>query len=313
MTRFETPQVAVIGAGEIGRGWAALCVAAGWPVTLYEPDAEILNPAMDAITDRVQALVNLRRADAAVAEEALNNVVVGRSLLQAVGEAGWIVECLPDDLPSKVKTLHLTEQVARRSAVLTSSSSGFTPTDLAARLEHPEQLLVLHPLLPVELIPLVEVVPSPQTDPQVVEDIRFWLSMLGRAPIVLKKEISGSVAARFSAALWRECIQLVVDGVLDVEDVDRAVALGPALGWAAGGPHLERHLAAGEWGAEMYLSQSLADSAKVWNSLAAWSQLEPEAHQRFIKAVIRAYSEHATELRSARDHRLVRLLEALHG
>jgi 3-hydroxyacyl-CoA dehydrogenase len=311
MTRFETPQVAVIGAGEIGRGWAALCVAAGWPVTLYEPDGEILNPAMDAITERVQSLVDLKRADATIAEDALNNVVVGRSLLQAVGEAGWIIECLPDDLPAKVKALHLTEQVARRSAVLSSSSIGFTPTDLGARLERPERLLVLNPLLPVELIPLVEVAPSPRTDPEVVEDIRFWLSMLGRAPIILKKEIVGSVASRFTAALWRECIQLVLDGVLDVEDVDRAVALGPALGWAAAGPHLEHHLAAGQWGAEMHLSQQLANFSAVWKSLAGWSQLEPEAHQKFIRAVVRAYTEHNAELRSARNNRLVRILEAL--
>lgn len=311
MTRFETPQVAVIGAGEIGRGWVALCVAAGWPVTLYEPDAETLNPAMDAVTERVQALVDLKRADATVAEEALNRVVVGRSLLQAVGEAAWIIECLPEDLPAKVKALHLTEQVARRSAVLSSSSNGFTSTDLGARLERPDRLLVLHPLLPVELIPLVEVAPGPRTNPEVVEDVRFWLSMLGRAPIILKKEITGSVAGRFTAALWRECIQLVLDGVLDVEDVDRAVALGPALGWAAAGPHLEHQLAAGEWGAEMHLSQALGSYAAVWKSLAGWSQLEPEAHQKFIRAVARAYSDHDAELRSARNHRLVRILEAL--
>lgn len=313
MTRFETPQVAVVGAGEIGRGWAALCVAAGWPVTLYEPDGEILAPALDAITDRVQALVDLRRADATVAEEALNSVKVGRSLLQAVGEAGWIIECLPEDLPAKVKALHLTEQVARRSAILSSSSSGFTPTELSARLEHADRLLVLYPLLPVELIPLVEVVPGPRTDAEVVEDIRFWLSMLGRAPIVLRKELPGSVAARLTAALWRECIQLVLDGVLDVEDVDRAVALGPALGWAASGPHLEHHLAAGEWSADVYLSQALARSEPLWKSLAGWSQLEPELHQRFVRAVVRAYSDHSAELRSARNHRLVRILDALNG
>lgn len=311
MTRFETPRVAVVGAGEIGRGWAALCVAAGWPVTLYEPDAEILNPAMDAITERVQALVDLHRAEAGVAEEALNNLVVGRSLLQAVGEAEWIIECLPDDLPAKVKALHLTEQVTRRSAVISSSSSGFTPTELSARLEHRARLLVLHPMLPVELIPLVEVVPGPETDGEVVEDIRFWLSMLGRAPIVLKKELPGSVAGRLTAALWRECIQLVLDGVLEVEDVDRAVALGPALGWAAGGPHLEHHLADGDWSAEMHLSQVLADYAVAWKSLAGWDHLEPEAHQRFVRSVVKAYAQHTTELRSARDHRLVRMLEAL--
>jgi len=49
MTRFETPRVAIVGAGEIGRGWAALAVAAGWPVTIYDADAEILSPATEAI------------------------------------------------------------------------------------------------------------------------------------------------------------------------------------------------------------------------------------------------------------------------
>jgi 3-hydroxyacyl-CoA dehydrogenase len=311
MTRFETPRVAVVGTGEIGRGWAALCVAAGWPVTIYEPDAEVLHTAMDAIADRVQGLVTLRRAEAGVAEESLNSVVVGRSLLQAVGEAGWIIECLPEDLNAKTKALQQTEQVARRKAVISSSSLGFTPTELSARLEHHDRLLVLHPMPPVELIPLVELVPGPETGAEVVDDIRFWLSLLGRAPIVLKRELPGSVAGRLMAALWRECIQLVLDGVLDVEDVDRAVALGPALGWAAGGPHLEHHLTAGEWSAELHLTQALAGYAEIWKSLASWSQLEPEAHQRFIRSVVRAYAQHSAELRSARDHRLVRILEAL--
>jgi ketoreductase RED1 len=228
-----------------------------------------------------------------------------------VGEAGWIIECLPEDLNAKTKALQQTEQVARRKAVISSSSLGFTPTELSARLEHHDRLLVLHPMPPVELIPLVELVPGPETGAEVVDDIRFWLSLLGRAPIVLKRELPGSVAGRLMAALWRECIQLVLDGVLDVEDVDRAVALGPALGWAAGGPHLEHHLTAGEWSAELHLTQALAGYAEIWKSLASWSQLEPEAHQRFIRSVVRAYAQHSAELRSARDHRLVRILEAL--
>ena len=70
MTRFETPRVAVVGAGEIGRGWAALAIAAGWPVTIYDADADTLAPAADAIADRVVSLLRARRADPAVAEVA---------------------------------------------------------------------------------------------------------------------------------------------------------------------------------------------------------------------------------------------------
>ncbi len=313
MTRFETPRVAVVGAGEIGRGWAALAIAAGWPVTIYDADADTLAPAADAVADRVVALLRARRADPAVAEVALNKMLVGRSLLQAVGDADWIIEAVPDDLQVKLKVLQLSEQVARQAAILTSSASGFGPTHLGSRLERPERFLVAHPVDPVEYVPLVELVPSPRTDPEVVEDIRFWLSMLGRAPIVLKKEMPGNIAARLTAALWRECIQLVLDGVLDVEDVDRAITVGPALAWVATGPHLEQHLASHRLGLDLHLSKLFSTNEPIWASLAEWKTLSPEDQKRLIKLVDRAYTKHAPELHEARDARLIRLLETVRG
>jgi len=167
MTRFETPQVAVIGAGEIGRGWVALCVAAGWPVTLYEPDAEILNSAMDAITERVQALVDLKRADATVAEEALNGVVVGRSLLQAVGEAGWIIECLPRTC--RRRSRHCTSR--NRSPVVRQCSAAVRSASPPPTSGHGSSTPIgcwccIH--CPGRVHPLVEVAPSPRTD------LKWW-------------------------------------------------------------------------------------------------------------------------------------------
>lgn len=311
MTRFETPRVAVVGAGEIGRGWAALAVGAGWPVTIYDADAEVSNPATGAIGDRVVSLIRLKRAEPSVAEEALSQMKVGRSLLQAVSEADWIIEAVPDDLVLKQKTLQQCEQVSRRASILTSSASGFGPTALSTRLERADRFMVTHPLNPVELMPLVEVVPGARTDPECVEDVRFWLGLLGRAPIVLKKEVPGNIASRLSAALWRECIQLVLDGVLDVEDVDRAVSVGPGLTWAAAGPHLAQHLGAGDWDVEVFLSQQLGVYEEIWKSLAEWKVLPQEEQKKLSRAIVRAYSKYIVELREARDQRLVRLLEAM--
>ncbi len=311
MTRFETPRVTIVGAGETGRGWAALAVAAGWPVSIYDADGDLLSTAPDAIGDRVVSLVRLRRAEVAVAEQALNQMRVGRSLLQAVESADWVIEAVPEDLTIKHKVLQLVEQVARRAAIISSSSTGLAPSVLMARLEHPDRFLVTRPLNPVELVPLVEVVPSPRTDPACVEDIRFWLSMLGRAPIVFRKEIPGNITGRLSAAVWRECIQLVLDGVLDVEDVDRAVSVGPALGWAASGPHLEQHLSAGGWGIEVFLAQLIGTYEEIWKDLAEWKQLSTEDQKKLARLVEKAYASYIPELREARNARLVRLLEAL--
>ena len=311
MTRFETPRVAIVGMGETGRGWAALTVAAGWPVTIYDPDTEALASAAEVIGDRVVHLVRLKRAETAVAEHALNEMKVGRSLLQAVAEAGWIIEAVAEELPAKIKALQQSEQVARQAAIITSSASGLGPSLLSSRLERPERFMVTHPIDPVELIPLVEVVPSPKTDPACIEDVRFWLGLLGRAPIVFKKEIPGNISARLTAALWRECIQLAVDGVLDIEDIDRAISVGPALAWTATGPHLDHRLAAGDQGLEVFLAGLLGTYEEIWKSLTDWKQLSTEDQKRLIRLVDRAYSKHIPELREARELRVMRLLEAM--
>jgi hypothetical protein len=103
----------------------------------------------------------------------------------------------------------------------------------------------------------------------------------------------------------------VVDGVLDVEDVDRAMSVGPGLAWVSSGPHLEHHLAAEAWGVDVYVSQLLGTYEALWKSLADWSALDIEDRKRFIRLIDKAYTPHIPELREARDQRLVRLLEAL--
>ncbi|MEP6571923.1 MAG: 3-hydroxyacyl-CoA dehydrogenase NAD-binding domain-containing protein [Gemmatimonadota bacterium] len=310
MTKFEAPRVAIIGTGQIGRGWAALIVAAGWPVAIYDADADALARAIDAISDRVLTLVKVGRADGTVAEDSLNLIRVGRSLLHTVTDADWIIEAAPEELGVKQRLLEQIEQVDRMAAVITSSASGLFPSALSARLRRPERMLVAHPLDPVELIPVVELIPGPTTDLECVENVRLWLSLLGRAPIVLRKEIEGNVLGRIQAAVWRECIHLVLDGVLDVEDADRAVSLGPALAWAAGGPHLSNHLAAGDRGVDLYISTQMATYESWWANLATWHKLERDEQIRLIKAVEKAYGGQTPELRERRDVTLARLLEA---
>lgn len=311
MTRFERPRVAVIGAGDAGCGWSALAVAAGWLVTIYDADSPILQRAARDIADRVHRLVLLGRADQAVAEESLSLMRVGRSLLNAVNEADWIIEVTSQDLAAKQRLLEQVEQVSRLAAVVTSGGSGMHASDLCARLRRPERLMVAHAITPVELLPLVEVVPGPLTDPACVEDVRFWLGLLGRSPIIVRKEITGNVVGRIQAAMWRECIHLVLEGVLDADDMDTAVGLGPGLGWVAAGPHLTQCLGARDWNPDAVLSQALATFEELWSGLATWQKLTPEEQKRLIRSIEKVYAQRAPELRERRDQRLAALLTAL--
>lgn len=307
----QRPTVAVIGAGEIGRGWAALTVSQGWRTALYDTDTGALTRAQEDVVVRAERLAVDHFADSETAQEGIRRLTLARSLLQAVEEADWVIEATPEDLAGKQRALEHIEQVCRLKAVVTSSSSGLTGSDLVARLRRPERMLVAHPLNPVELIPLVEVMPSPLTQESCTDLVCFWLEKLGRIPVVLRKEIAGGIAGRIAAAVWRQCIQLVLDGVVDVEDVDIAVQMGPCLGWTAAGPNLTYHLGAGNHGVAVFLANLLGTFEQYWQDLPTWTQLSAEEQHRLVKAIEKAYGDQLPVLRSARDLRLIRVLNAL--
>lgn len=310
MTTGEV-SIAVVGTGDIGRGWAALGVAAGWPVALFDTEAKALAEAPEEAAARARALVDLERADREKVDAGISKLRTARSLLEACGHAQWIIESVHEDLITKQKVFEAIESVAPTARAITSSSTSLAANDIAARCRRKDRCLVTHPLNPPELIPLIELVPGPQTDTALVEVIRGWLRALGRIAIVIKKPIVGNVVGRIAAAVWREAIDLVLRGVVDVDDLDRAVSLGPALGWAAAGPHLTYHLAAGQRGVSGFLQQLMASFESSWEDLSDWSKLEPDQQQRLIHAIERTYEGHLDNIRAARDRRLAAILRGI--
>jgi 3-hydroxybutyryl-CoA dehydrogenase len=308
---LEIPRVAVVGAGETGRGWAALAAAAGWQVGVFDIDPRARTEAVDAIAVRARTLVQLRRLPAAVVEHGVKDLEFGKSLLQTVGPADWIIEAITEDLGAKQRVVEAIDDVAKPEAVISSSSSGLTPADIAARAIRRYRVLISHPLNPPEIIPLVEVIRGPETSEQSFDTLRGWLRALGRFPVTLKKQIRGNVATRIAAAVWREAIHLVLQGVIDVEELDTVISLGPALGWTAAGPHLSSQLAAGDRSVRVVLQHLLATFEQVWDDLADWQHLSPEEQRTLEAAVARAYEGRLEEMRPQRDRRIAAILQAI--
>ena len=304
-------RVAVIGTGDIGRGWAALIAAAGWPVALYDHHGRNPGDALAEIADRARRLVELHRADSATVERGINLITVGRSLLEACRDAQWIIEAIHEDVKAKQKLVESFEAAAPKARVVSSSSTAVTPKQLVARATRPERCMIVHPLNPPELIPLVEVVPGPRTDRILIELVRGWLRAIGRIPILVKKPVLGNVVGRVAAAVWREAIDLVLQGVIDVDDLDRAVSLGPALGWAAAGPYLTYHLSAGDEGFGQFFQHLNQTFESVWGDLATWSRIDLEQQRALIHNVERTYEGKLATIREARDRRLAAILRGL--
>jgi ketoreductase RED1 len=307
MSPQSQPKVAILGMSEAGRGWATLVSAAGWQVTIYDPDAAQLHGGEEEIATRKRHSHGTGLP--AIVEDNHNHPPgeprLGRSLLDAVTNADWIIDATSSDLPHRQRLLEQVEGVARMAAIVTCSGASLSPTDLCARLRRPARLLVAYALDPVEQIPAIEVVPGPLTDPACLDTVRNWLRRLSRIPVVLRKEIPGNATGRIVMAVWRECIRLVLNGVLEVRDVDALISSGLAARWAAAGPFQTAYLEAGD--------KPTAQLSAVLRSLETrWEgdnglHLEPTEHAHLIRLIERAYDGEGDVLRGARDERLVEL------
>ncbi|HYF38987.1 MAG TPA: 3-hydroxyacyl-CoA dehydrogenase NAD-binding domain-containing protein [Gemmatimonadales bacterium] len=300
------PRVAVLGMTESGRGWATLLLGAGWPVTIYDPDAALLHGGEEEIATRKR--LSLGTGVPAVREDTeqpQGQPRLGRSLLDTVTNADWIIDSTSGDLLHRQRLLEQVERAARLAAILTCSAAGLSPKELCARLRRPTRLVVAHALSPVEHIPAVEVVPGPMTDPAVLDELRRWLRLLGRIPVVLRKEVPGNATGRIAAAMWRECIRLVLDGVLEVRDVDALISSGLAARWSAAGPFQTAYLEAGERQTAQ-LSAMLRAVEGGWDGDGGF-HLSPADHQHLIRLIERAYDGEGDVLKGARDERLAEL------
>ena len=305
MSGQNEPKVAILGMSEAGRGWATLVSGAGWQVTIYDPDATQLHEGGEEIATRkrhshgsgIPALMDDNH------NQPPGEPRMGRSLLDAVNTADWIIDATTSDLPHRQRLLEQVESVSRMAAIVTCSAAGLSPTDLCARLRRPARLLVAYALDPVEQIPAIEVVPGPLTDPVSLDTVRNWLRRLGRIPVVLRKEIPGNAISRIAVAVWRECIRLVLDGVLEVRDVDALISSGLAARWAAAGPFQTAYL---EAGATAQLSSVLRSVETRWEGDNGF-HIPPAEHAHLIRMIQRAYEGEGDVLRGARDERLAEL------
>jgi 3-hydroxyacyl-CoA dehydrogenase len=118
---------------------------------------------------------------------------------------------------------------------------------------------------------------------------------LGKRTIRLHKEVPGHVANRLQAALYREVVHLISEGVVSVGDADTAVSWGPGLRWGAMGPSLLNHLGGGQGGIEHFFEQFTGPMTAWWQVLGS-PQLTAEVRARIIKGV-----HEETQSRSVRD------------
>jgi L-gulonate 3-dehydrogenase len=227
--------IAVVGAGLIGRAWAIVFARAGRQVALHDVAPQALEAALSTIRDSVDGL----RSFGLAAEE--TDVVMARirpepDLAGALAGADYVQENGPEILQEKRALFARLDELARPHAVLASSSSGFPTSTFADGLEGRARCLVAHPVNPPYLVPLVEISPAPFTAPEAVEHTHGLMRDVGQQPILVKREIDGFILNRLQGALLNEAFRLAEDGYASPEDIDKTLSHGLGLRWSFMGP-----------------------------------------------------------------------------
>jgi len=240
---MDSGNIACVGAGLIGTGWATLFASEGCQLTLHDNNEDILDDSVKYIHTNLIFLEENNLLKPGGADAALKRIEVTTRLDDAVSGAGYIQESVYDDLNLKRRVFKEIDAAAPDHAIIASSASGLLMTDIQKAATRPERCVMVHPILPVYLIPIVEIVGGERTASSTVKTACEFMKKLGKTPVILKKEVPGYIVNRLQAALLREAIDLVDKGVASAEDVDNAFCKGCGLRDSFIGPLLRAHFA----------------------------------------------------------------------
>ena len=299
---------AIIGSGVIGAGWLARFLINGWDVKVFDKD-----PQVERKVDEV--LLNARRAlpmlyDFTLPEE--GSLYFCSTLKDAVEDALWIQESVPERLDIKHDVLSEIQQCCKKKAVIGSSTSGFMASQLQEKSSFPDQIMVCHPFNPVYLLPLVEVVPGRLTSDEHFKSAKKYLTEVGFFPLHVRKEIDAHVADRFLEAVWREALWLIKDGIATTEEIDNAIRYGFGLRWAQMGLFETYRVAGGEGGMAHFIEQFGPCLKWPWTKLMDVPELTKELVKDIADQSDNKSGKYSIrELEKIRDNNLIVILRAL--
>lgn len=226
--------VAVVGAGLVGSGWALVFARAGLETRVYDPQPEIREKLMPWMQQAVHDLANAGLVDNPKA--VLEQITVVDTLRDALRGASYVQESAFETV--EVKTAVSAEIDAEMDAgtLVGSSSSGIPASRFTEGCRNRSQFMIAHPVNPPHLIPLVELVPAPWTDPDAVTKTRALMELVGQVPVTVEREIDGFILNRLQGALLNEAWALYDEGYANLADIDATIAHGLGLRWSFMGP-----------------------------------------------------------------------------
>jgi carnitine 3-dehydrogenase len=296
----EIKNVAIVGTGVIGASWASYYLSRGFSVVATDP-APNAEAGLRKYVDEAWKILSKTGLPPSASRDRLSFT---SSMAQALAKADFVQENGPERPDFKVKLFAEMDDATPPDSIIASSSSGITMDVIQSGCKRPERCVIGHPFNPPHVIPLVEVVGGAKTSPETIEKAMAFYSSIGKKPIRLFKALPGHVANRLQAALYREVLYLIQQGVLSVADADVAVSYGPGPRWGVMGPSLQWHLGGGAGGIKHFM-EHIMGPMETWMKALGTPDITPELKQTVADAVLQIAGNRSVEQLAAEENEVV--------
>jgi 3-hydroxybutyryl-CoA dehydrogenase len=222
-------QITVIGAGLMGHGIAQIFACHGHPVWLVDNDKDFLDSAKDRIATNLTKMSDGGIEFPLNLNQTLDQIRTTQDLTQACEGCDIAIEAVFEDLMLKQQLFVELDQLCPPKSILCSNTSVISITEIAVGAKHRERILGTHFWNPPYLVPLVEVIRTPETADWCAEAIFELLQCIGNHPVHVHKDVPGFVGNRLQHALWREAFAIIDEEICDPATVDEVIRNGFGL------------------------------------------------------------------------------------
>jgi 3-hydroxybutyryl-CoA dehydrogenase len=240
----DVRQIAVVGAGLMGHGIAQVFAQKNYSVILYDINRTFLERALFQIRSNLETFVEVGLEPKERVGKVLSNIRISLDLKEAVEEAHFVIEAIPEDLTLKMDLFEELDRYCLSDTILASNTSTLPISEIGRKVKAKERLVVTHWFNPPHIIPTVEVVRGETTSEEVFQTSYQLMEKIGKKPIKILKEIPGFLINRIQTAMFREILSLLEQGVAEPEEIDigvkgsfgiRLAVLGPLATMDMGG------------------------------------------------------------------------------
>ncbi|MFT7474862.1 MAG: carnitine 3-dehydrogenase [Verrucomicrobiales bacterium] len=300
-------RAATVGCGVIGAAWASRMLLNGVDVALSDP-----SPNAEQILTEVLGNAVAAYDDLGLPTNQQGTYRMATSVADAVADAEFIQESVPERPDVKAAVLAEIEAAAPIDTIIGSSTSGIKPSTMQVSMTNPERLVVGHPYNPVYLLPVVEVVGGEHTPIETIRRAQGIYAGIGMKPIHVRVEIDAFVGDRLLEAVWREALWLVNDGVATTQEIDDIMTHGFGLRWAQMGLFETYRVAGGAGGFRHFVEQFGPTLDWPWTKLMDTPDFTPELVDKLVAQSDEQSGMHTIgELERTRDRNVVGFLKVL--